>query len=90
MKDSDVGIRRPNADAYPGLGLIRIGAGEALTIGNAGTFVDLTFDNSAITLVDILSLSRASQHSHGRLDHLLPDKCDHEFRPARFDRLPEL
>lgn len=57
VKDSDVGIRRANAGAYPGLGLIRIGAGEGLAIGNAGTSVDLTFDNSAITLVDILSLT---------------------------------
>ena len=62
VKDSDVGIRRANASAYPGLGLIRIGAGEALTIGNAGTFVDLKFDNSAITLVDILSITRG-RHS---------------------------
>ena len=62
MKDSDVGIRRANADAYPGLGLIRIGAGQALTIGNSGTFVDLKLDNSAITLVDILSITRG-RHS---------------------------
>jgi hypothetical protein len=58
LTDSEVGIRRANAGAYPGLGLIRIGAGEALTIGNAGTFVDLAFDNSAITLVDILSVTQ--------------------------------
>jgi hypothetical protein len=68
VKDSDVGIRRANASAYPGLGMIRIGAAEALAIGNAGTnalaignagtFVDLKFDNSAITLVDILSITR--------------------------------
>ncbi|HXI93540.1 MAG TPA: TonB-dependent receptor [Blastocatellia bacterium] len=72
VKDSDVGIRRANADAYPGLGLIRIGAAgplgignastNALAIGNAGTFVDLKFDNSAITLVDILSITRG-RHS---------------------------
>ena len=71
VKDSDVGIRRANASAYPGLGLIRIGAAavgignadtNALTIGNAGTFVDLKFDNSAITLVDILSITRG-RHS---------------------------
>jgi len=60
VKDSDVGIRRANADAYPGLGLIRIG--PALTIGNAGTFVDLQANNSAITLVDILSITR-SRHN---------------------------
>jgi hypothetical protein len=72
VKDSEVGIRRANADAYPGLGLIRIGAAgalgigvastSALTIGNAGTFVDLKLDNSAITLVDILSITRG-RHS---------------------------
>ncbi|MBA2705627.1 MAG: TonB-dependent receptor, partial [Blastocatellia bacterium] len=62
IKDSDVGIARSNANAYPGLGVIRIGAGQALTIGNAGTFVDLKFDNSAITLVDILSITRG-RHS---------------------------
>jgi hypothetical protein len=58
VKDSDVGIRRANANAYPGLGQIRIGAGEAVTIGNAGTNVDIQFNNSATTLVDILSITR--------------------------------
>lgn len=58
VKDSDVGIRRSNASAYPGLGQIRIGAGEAVTIGNAGTNVDIQFNNSATTLVDILSITR--------------------------------
>jgi hypothetical protein len=72
VKDSDVGIKRANAGAYPGLGLIRIGTAEALgigtagtnalTIGNAGTFVDFKSDNSAITLVDILSITR-ERHS---------------------------
>jgi len=72
VKDSDVGIRRENASAYPGLGLIRIGSagtlglGNAganeLAIGNAGTNVDVRFDNSAITLVDILSITRG-RHS---------------------------
>ena len=57
VKDSDVGIRRANASTYPGLGQIRIGTG-ALTIGNSGTWADLEIDSSAITLVDILSLSR--------------------------------
>ena len=61
VKDSDVGITRANAGAYPGLGLIRIGTG-ALSIGNSGTYADLELDNSAITLVDILSLSRG-RHS---------------------------
>jgi len=62
VKDSDVGIRRANADAYPGLGLIRIGVGQALTIGNSGNFVDVQANNSAITLADILSTT-AGRHS---------------------------
>ncbi|HET7114109.1 MAG TPA: carboxypeptidase regulatory-like domain-containing protein, partial [Pyrinomonadaceae bacterium] len=59
VNDSDVGIRRANASAYPGLGLIRIGTG-ALFIGNSGTWPDIELDNSAITLVDILALSRGN------------------------------
>ena len=62
VKDSDVGIKRANANAYPGLGLIRIGEGEALTIGNAGTFVDGKSDSLAFTLIDILSITRG-RHS---------------------------
>ena len=68
VKDSDVGIRRSNADAYPGLGQIRIGTAgalgtgnagvNALIIGNSGTSVDLGSDDSAITLVDIISMTR--------------------------------
>ena len=70
VKDSDVGILRANADAYPGLGQIRIGAPAvlgtfnggttALAIGNSGTNVDITVDNYATTLVDVLFLT------HGR------------------------
>ena len=59
VKDSDVGIRRANASAYPGLGLIRIGTG-ALFIGNSGTWPDIELDNSALTLVDILALPRGN------------------------------
>ncbi|MCA1837230.1 MAG: carboxypeptidase-like regulatory domain-containing protein [Actinobacteria bacterium] len=71
VNDSDVGIRRANASAYPGLGSIRIGGGavgvgtagsNALTIGNAGTNVDIKSDNSALTVVDILSITRG-RHS---------------------------
>jgi Carboxypeptidase regulatory-like domain len=62
VKDSEVGIKRANADAYPGLGLIRIGPLVIGNGGNGGTNVDLTFDDSAITLVDVLSLSRG-RHS---------------------------
>src|SRR6185503_14045222 len=61
VKDSEVGITRANASAYPGLGLIRIGTNE-LTIGNSGTYADLEIENSAITLVEILSLSRGNHN----------------------------
>jgi hypothetical protein len=57
VKDSDVGITRANASAYPGLGRISIGTG-ALVIGNSGTWADIELDNSSITLVDILSISQ--------------------------------
>jgi Carboxypeptidase regulatory-like domain/TonB dependent receptor len=61
VKDSDFGIRRVNAGDYPGLGLIRIGptGTNAVSIGNAGTNIDSSNDQSSITLVDILSLTRA-------------------------------
>ena len=62
VKDSDVGIRRANASDYPGLGTIRIGTGASLLIGNSGTWPDIELDNSAITLVDILALSRGNHN----------------------------
>jgi hypothetical protein len=62
VKDSDVGITRANASAYPGLGLIRIGTGASLFIGNSGTWPDIELDNSATTLVDILALSRGNHN----------------------------
>ena len=64
LRDSDLGIKRANASAYPGLGLIRIGATgtNALAIGNAGTNVDTQSSESSTTLVDILSITRG-QHS---------------------------
>jgi outer membrane receptor protein involved in Fe transport len=63
VKDSDLGIKRANADAYPGLGLIRIGSGgNVVTIGNSGASVDAQVDDSSTTLVDILSITRG-RHS---------------------------
>ena len=60
VKDSDLGIKRANANTYPGLGLIRIGATgtNAVAIGNAGTNVDTLNVESSTTLVDILSITR--------------------------------
>jgi len=61
VKDSDFGIKRANANTYPGLGQITIGSGNAVTIGNAGAD-DILSVNSATTLVDILSMTRG-RHS---------------------------
>ena len=64
VRDSDLGIRRANANVYPGLGIIRIGptGTNAVTIGNAGTNVDTQNVQSSTTLVDVLSITR-SRHS---------------------------
>ena len=58
VKDSDLGIKRANANAYPGLGAIRIGptATNAIAIGNSGANVDTQNVASATTLVDILTI----------------------------------
>jgi len=60
IRDSDLGINRTNAGAYPGLGRITIGAASsnAVTIGNSGLAIDIQTHESATTLVDILSMSR--------------------------------
>lgn len=64
IRDSDLGIRRANANAFPGLGFIRIGptGTNAVAIGNAGTNVDTQNVASSTTFVDILSLIRG-RHS---------------------------
>lgn len=58
FKDSDFGIKRANANDFPGLGSIRIGptGTNAIVIGNAGTNIDAGNSQSSTTLVDILSL----------------------------------
>jgi hypothetical protein len=64
VRDSDLGIKRANANVFPGLGMIRIGATatNAIAVGNSGANVDAQTDQSATTLVNILSLTRG-QHS---------------------------
>ena len=64
VKDSDLGIKRPNANTYPGLGSIRIGptGTNAIAIGNSGSNVDTQNVESSTTLVDILSIIRG-QHT---------------------------
>ena len=62
--DSDIGIKRANAAAYPGLGLIRIGAAgtNSLAIGNSGANVDTQSAQSSTTLADVLAINHG-QHS---------------------------
>src|SRR5207249_5893877 len=64
VRDSDLGIKRANANAYPGLGVIRVGptGTNAVAVGNAGTNVDTQNVESSTTLVDILSITRG-RHS---------------------------
>ena len=63
VKDSDVGIRRPNADTVPGLPLIRIAPNAGgVAFGTATANIDLAFTAPSATLSDILSVSRG-KHS---------------------------
>jgi hypothetical protein len=64
IKDSDVGIKRANAQSYPGLGLIRIGAAgtNSIAIGNSGANVDTQSAQSSTTLADILAINHG-EHS---------------------------
>jgi Carboxypeptidase regulatory-like domain/TonB-dependent Receptor Plug Domain len=59
VRDSDVGISRANADAFPGLPLIRIApnAGGA-AFGTATANIDLAFTAPSTTFGDILSITR--------------------------------
>ncbi len=59
IRDSELGIKRANAAAFPGLGLIRIGAAgtNALAIGNSGANVDIQSVLSSTTLADVLSIN---------------------------------
>ncbi|HEX5703949.1 MAG TPA: TonB-dependent receptor [Pyrinomonadaceae bacterium] len=62
VRDSDLGIKRANANVYPGLGSIRIGptGTNAVSIGNAGQNVDTGNVATATTLVDVLSIVRGA------------------------------
>jgi hypothetical protein len=64
LRDSDLGIKRANAGAYPGLGVIRIGAAgtNALSIGNSGANVDAQSAQSSTTLANALSINRGEHN----------------------------
>src|SRR6185436_8463911 len=59
VKDSDVGISRPNADAFPGLPLIRIAPNAGgIVFGTATVNIDLQVTSPSTTLADIVSITR--------------------------------
>src|SRR5207247_9382554 len=55
VKDSAIGIKRANANAFPGLGLIHIGGAGVITIGSATGMGDIQNRESSTTFVDIVS-----------------------------------
>ncbi len=57
INDSDVGIYRANADAKPGLSLIRIAPdAQGIAFGTAASNIDFEDNEQAMTLADILSI----------------------------------
>jgi Carboxypeptidase regulatory-like domain/TonB-dependent Receptor Plug Domain/TonB dependent receptor len=62
VRDSDLGITRANANAFPGLGLIRIGGAGSVTIGTGPGLGDVQNAESSSTFDDTLSITRG-RHS---------------------------
>ncbi|HKY27574.1 MAG TPA: TonB-dependent receptor [Pyrinomonadaceae bacterium] len=59
IKDSDVGISRPNAASFPGLPLIRIAPNaRGLTFGTGFANIDLRATHHSATVADVLSIIR--------------------------------
>ena len=62
VNDSEVGIRRVNADAFPGLGTIRIGRDAgAVTIGTSPNRANLQGTDPSVTAADLLSITLGRQ-----------------------------
>src|SRR5947207_511298 len=61
VKDSDLGIRRANANTLPGLPLIRIAPNAGgIAVGTATANIDLAFTAPSATLADSLSITRGN------------------------------
>ena len=59
VKDSDVGIKRANADTFSGLPLIRIAPNAGgIAFGTATANIDLAFAAPSATFADMLSITR--------------------------------
>ena len=57
IKDSDLGIRRPNAESFPGLPLVRIAPNaRGLTFGTGFANIDLQAAHYSTTVADVLSI----------------------------------
>lgn len=64
VSDSDVGINRANANAFPGLPLIRIApSAGGIVFGTAAILIDQRIASSSTTLADMLSINRGSHHT---------------------------
>ncbi|MCM3905643.1 MAG: TonB-dependent receptor [Pyrinomonadaceae bacterium] len=62
VNDSEIGIRRVNADAFPGLGTIRIGRDAgAVTVGTSPNRADLQGTDPSVTAADVLSITWGKQ-----------------------------
>src|SRR5215831_6275012 len=63
VKDSEVGIKRANADTFPGLGLIRINpTANGIAFGTATVIIDQLIAAPSSTLADMISISKG-KHS---------------------------
>jgi len=59
IKDSDLGIRRPNAESFPGLPLIRVAPNaRGLAFGTGFANIDLQAAHYSTTIADVLSIMR--------------------------------
>ncbi|HET9713197.1 MAG TPA: TonB-dependent receptor, partial [Pyrinomonadaceae bacterium] len=71
IKDSDVGIRRSNADSFPGLPLIRIAPNaRGLTFGTGFANIDLRGTHHSATLADVVSIMRGNHTTRAGVEVL--------------------
>jgi hypothetical protein len=71
IKDSDVGIRRSNADSFPGFPLIRIAPNaRGLTFGTGFANIDLQATTHSATLADVVSIMRGNHTTRAGVEIL--------------------
>ena len=62
VKDSDVGIARVNASAFPGLGLVRINAAAGGVVFGTSATIDVKATAPSTTLADTVSITRGKHN----------------------------